>query len=117
MYMQRYIFDYHQVSRTSGFIPLGIRSGTIINAVLFHAAAYSSIHHPQETAKNLFMDGHVKALKPFQTIAPINMWGYFKDNQASDGPNCDPNNNGSVNCDTPAPAARTDLRKLDIIHQ
>ena len=31
---------------------MGVRSGTIINAVLFHVAAYSSIHHPQETAMN-----------------------------------------------------------------
>ena len=45
----------HLGYRTSGFIPMGIRSGTIINAVLFHFAAYSYIHHPQETAKSLFL--------------------------------------------------------------
>ncbi len=49
----------------------------------------------------LFLDGHVKALTPVQTAAPINMWGSFATNTAADGPNCGVSIN--INCDA-APA-------------
>ena len=51
----------------------------------------------------LFIDGHVKALKPTQTATPFNMWGNFEANQTSDGPNCG-NNDMNINCDV-APQA------------
>ena len=51
----------------------------------------------------LFIDGHVKTLTPVQTASPINMWGGFKTNQASDGPNCDTQTVMNINCDA-APA-------------
>jgi len=35
-----------------------------------------------------FADGHAKALKPTQTMVPINMWGRFVDQTAADGPGC-----------------------------
>ena len=49
----------------------------------------------------LFIDGHVKSLTPVQTGAPINMWGGFANNVASDGPNCDTSTTMNINCDAP----------------
>lgn len=61
----------------------------------------------------IFSDGHVKSLRPSQTITPLNEWGAFEDNTAADGPNC---TDRDINCDAPAPAASTNLAKLDTIY-
>ena len=51
------------------------------------------------TANYLFGDGHVKAIKPTATAAPLNMWG------GMDGGTADPEcNGGSPNCDVPQTA-------------
>lgn len=60
------------------------------------------------TANYLFLDGHVKALKPSMTVSPVNMYGQFKGNTSSDGTGC--NNyfgeQGGLNCDkTPSDIA------------
>ena len=52
----------------------------------------------------LFVDGHVKSLRPTQTMsapgagAKFNMWGNFRTNTAADGPNCG-GNDMNINCD------------------
>jgi prepilin-type N-terminal cleavage/methylation domain-containing protein/prepilin-type processing-associated H-X9-DG protein len=51
----------------------------------------------------LFIDGHVKALKPTATATPVNMWGNMSSNSTSDGPGCG-NNVLNINCDAPTTA-------------
>ncbi len=60
------------------------------------------------TFNNLFIDGHVKALRPTQTASPINMWGTMTDNPASE--NCSQNQSPTnetltqgINCDLVSP--------------
>ena len=60
------------------------------------------------TANYLFADGHVKALRPAQTMTPFNMWGRFASNPG--GGECSVN--WSVNCDTPHPDVTAGLARL-----
>jgi prepilin-type N-terminal cleavage/methylation domain-containing protein/prepilin-type processing-associated H-X9-DG protein len=60
------------------------------------------------TANYVFLDGHVKALKPSATVSPINMYGQFKGNTWSDGAGCGNyfGEQGGLNCDkTPSDIA------------
>ncbi len=41
------------------------------------------------TGNFLFTDGHVKSLRPTQTMTPVNMWGRFDPQSAGTGPGCD----------------------------
>jgi prepilin-type N-terminal cleavage/methylation domain-containing protein/prepilin-type processing-associated H-X9-DG protein len=66
----------------------------------------------------LFIDGHVKALTPTQTGAPLNMWGSFRDNTAADGPNCDPAPQVmNINCDVMSSVQRNALAHLESTYQ
>jgi len=55
----------------------------------------------------LFIDGHVKSLRPTQTASapgstnPFNMWGNFSTNTAADGAGCNAGNDTNINCDVP----------------
>ena len=69
------------------------------------------------TTNYLFGDGHVKALRPTQTMAGnSNMWGAFRD---TTGPNCnaggwDTNDDAAnPNCDSPSPGALARLADLE----
>ena len=65
----------------------------------------------------LFADGHVKALKPTQTMAPLNMWGVFSDNTGAPGTACNKSfpdyNAHNPNCDQVSPGVLTFLTKLE----
>jgi prepilin-type N-terminal cleavage/methylation domain-containing protein/prepilin-type processing-associated H-X9-DG protein len=69
-----------------------------------------------------FADGHVKALRPTQTMATINMWGAFVDNTDSI-PGClaaSWNSNDDAqnpNCDEISPGARDRLQLLEAVYQ
>lgn len=52
-----------------------------------------------KTANYLFADGHVKALRPLNTITPFNMWGHYLNTSSYSGICTDQ----SINCDTPEP--------------
>ena len=57
------------------------------------------------TWKCLFVDGHIKSLKPLATGNPINMWGTMTDNTG--GGDCDTSSSarmyaGGINCDQPS---------------
>ena len=66
----------------------------------------------------LYSDGHVKAMKPTQTMNPVNQWGATGDNIATDGPGCDPTANPlDVNCDVAPSAAIADLALLEKKYQ
>ncbi len=54
------------------------------------------------TGNFLFADGHVKALKPTNTVVPTNEYGWFEGQSAADGTGCD--EPFSVNCDATPPA-------------
>ncbi len=64
----------------------------------------------------LFIDGHVKTLTPEQTGSPINMWGGFSNNKASDGPGCDTGTTMNINCDA-APSDGTLQKNLAAVTQ
>ena len=56
------------------------------------------------TMNCLFLDGHVKAMKPVNTATPLNMWGTMAD---SSGTNCDASVRKNIyaqgiNCDIPS---------------
>ena len=55
----------------------------------------------------LFIDGHVKFLKPTAPIAPLNMWGAFRDQDVSQQA-CQQ----GFNCDAPSPGALTEMQKV-----
>ena len=64
----------------------------------------------------LFGDGHVKSMRPVQTMTPTNMWGAMVGNTDS-LPSCNAPDwaNGDAqnpNCDEPAPGAITTLQNL-----
>lgn len=44
-----------------------------------------------------FADGHIRTIKPMKTVSPVNMWGQFDGQTASDGAGCDIGWN--INCD------------------
>ena len=68
------------------------------------------------TANYLFIDGHVKALRPTATGSPINMWGTMLDNANTSGQCAHANNQQSygqgINCDEVSPAQMDGLAKL-----
>ncbi len=56
------------------------------------------------TMNCLFVDGHVKSMRPAATATPLNMWGTMKDNTSTPGGDCDTTDNGTmeakgINCD------------------
>lgn len=55
------------------------------------------------TANYLFVDGHVKAMRPLATATPRNMWG------GMDGGTC---KSRSINCDAPEPTIIKGLQAL-----
>lgn len=72
------------------------------------------------TVNCLFIDGHVKAMKPVNTGTPFNMWGTMDDNDNSkpdaEG-NCDTSSQrtkypGGINCDQVSPGQVQGLAKL-----
>ncbi|BCM91039.1 hypothetical protein IAD21_02903 [Abditibacteriota bacterium] len=63
----------------------------------------------------LFVDGHVKALKPLATGTPVNMWGTMTDNTG--GGDCDTSSSarmyaGGINCDQPSTGQLNGLAAL-----
>ncbi len=62
------------------------------------------------TSNYLFLDGHVKAMRPTQTITPFNMWGYYEGTPTAVTPvDADCSVAWNINCDTPYPAVVTAL--------
>lgn len=63
-------------------------------------------------ANFIFIDGHVKAMKPTATVTPLNMYGQFKNNTSADGRGCQAYSNTigaeAINCDR-APQAVIDV--------
>ena len=64
----------------------------------------------------LFCDGHVKSLLPTQTGSPINMWGNFNDNNATDGPGCG-TGDMNINCDFTPTNVQNELANLQKLSQ
>jgi len=66
-------------------------------------------------ANFIFIDGHVKAMKPTATVTPLNMYGQFKGNAAADGKGCQAYSNTigveALNCDK-APQSVIDVMTL-----
>ena len=62
------------------------------------------------TMNLLFADGHVKALKPTQTVAPFNMWGTFWEDWGDSV--CDPYLY-NPNCDKALPNALNEIAVLE----
>ncbi len=90
--------------------PSGGGGGFVINGFAAHNTQWNC----------LFVDGHVKTLRPTATALPFNMWGNFSHNTPVDGPGCgNPSNTNSgytdVNCDVaPADGSLTaDLHALE----
>ena len=69
------------------------------------------------TMNCLFIDGHVKAMKPVNTATPLNMFGTHGDNS---GPNCDAGTSNAVtyaqgvNCDQVSPIMRDGFAALQV---
>lgn len=70
----------------------------------------------------LFMDGHVKAMRPTRAATPINMWGAMSDNNS--GGACVPvvwgnlsTMTNSINCDDPSPGLLKYWGKLEQKYQ
>jgi prepilin-type N-terminal cleavage/methylation domain-containing protein/prepilin-type processing-associated H-X9-DG protein len=61
------------------------------------------------TANYLFADGHVKALRPSQTSAPLNMWGRWQNGPTT----CSTAAGQYINCDDVYPSATENLGKLE----
>lgn len=71
------------------------------------------------TMNCLFGDGHVKAMRPTQTIQGVNMWGATNDSTFNT-PNCatpDQWNQAAVNCDDVAPSLKLGLEALQKRYQ
>ncbi|BCM94399.1 hypothetical protein IAD21_06306 [Abditibacteriota bacterium] len=69
-----------------------------------------------DTMNCLFLDGHVKAMKPTATGATFNMWGTMDDNTG--GGDCDTTSQvtkypGGINCDQVSPGQVAALAKLE----
>jgi prepilin-type processing-associated H-X9-DG protein len=64
-------------------------------------------------ANYLFIDGHVKSLRPTQTIQPFNMWGSFHTPNNSVPPVDACVNDTNINCDITDDDALGGLRTLE----
>ena len=62
----------------------------------------------------LFADGHVKSMRPSQTMTPLNMHGSFKDQHGSGGDCGEEWAPQAVNCDVPSQGALQLIRELEI---
>jgi prepilin-type N-terminal cleavage/methylation domain-containing protein/prepilin-type processing-associated H-X9-DG protein len=85
-------------------------SGTGANAVKHLFAGHGGF------ANALFMDGHVKAMKPTRMFDPVNMWGTFLDNTG--GGDCanttrDEQYAQGINCNQPSPGMMTHMRTVE----
>ena len=58
----------------------------------------------------LFADGHVKSMRPTATMAPVNLWGGFNGQTATDGPGCAGN---GINCEATSATALTGMQNLE----
>ena len=75
-----------------------------------------------QTSNYLFADGHVKAMRPLQTMVPSNMWGQFEDTNA--GGDC-VNHGGTwenyyrigINCSDVSAGTQTNLAALEAKYQ
>ena len=71
------------------------------------------------TMNLLFADGHVKALRPIQTMTPYNMWGQFEDNQSGNngctnwGSTWQDYTHKGINCTEPSPGALANLQAVE----
>lgn len=57
-----------------------------------------------------FLDGHAKAMRPEATNSPVNMWGWFNDQ--NNVANCDGDWPTRINCQIPSTEAANELRQL-----
>ncbi len=75
------------------------------------------------TANYLYLDGHVKSLRPMATMTPVNQWGRFSDNSGDTTACPDVSYPGPtglekmINCETPSPNALTQLGDLEKKYQ
>ncbi len=67
------------------------------------------------TANYLFLDGHVKALRPTKTMSDFNMWGAFNNNTVGNDDDC--TTVWEINCDTPDAAALAGIATLEAKYQ
>ncbi len=65
----------------------------------------------QGMSNYLFVDGHVKTMKPTATAAPFNMWGWFQSMGS------DPGDTERINNDTPWPAFVDMCARLEDIYK
>ena len=66
------------------------------------------------TTNCLFLDGHVKAMRPTATMTPVNMWGRSHTQTAADGPGCDGTTNPrDPNCEAPDAAGLAALKLIE----
>ncbi len=65
-----------------------------------------------------FADGHAKALRPVQTITPVNMWGRFGDNTGAQGQDCGPaTGNSGIDCTAVSPGILAKAGQLEAKYQ
>lgn len=64
------------------------------------------------TMNCLFADGHVKSMRPMQTMVPVNMYGAFTDQKSLGGDCASPWNGQGVNCDVPSEGAKSQIALL-----
>lgn len=81
------------------------------NANSWNGMASNSFRGHLAMGNFLFADGHVKSLKPINTMQPFNMWGVFFDQSSSSSDVCY-QYGYSPNCDTPSAAALTGIATL-----
>ena len=66
------------------------------------------------TSNYLFADGHVKSLRPTQTVAGgRSMWGAWSDSNTTECPNPGTTSNASINCDSSGPLGVAALGRLE----
>ena len=65
------------------------------------------------TANYLFCDGHVKAMRPTQTMSDINMWGDFYDTSGTDCPSSADGSFLGINCDIISNGFKTNLAAVE----
>ncbi len=64
------------------------------------------------TMNCLFADGHVKSMRPMQTMVPLNMYGAFNDQNSLGGDCGNVWSAQAVNCDVPSDAAKSQIALL-----
>ena len=107
-----------ETRNVAGWLKKGVFGGTEGGGynVQSYFADYGFAGH-LSTANYLYLDGHVKSLKPVATMTPTNQWGWFEDNtNAGTCAFTATNWNGDptwINCDVPSPGALTKLAELE----